>query len=169
MSRSTSLFLLPLFTILALSCGGTSPPASTEHDLLNQAPEPATRPTLGGQMVEIPVKGKVTVLDFWATYCEPCLAEMPELEAWWRNADHGQVQLVGIAADDDDYAVRQKLDELGITFPQLIDDAFVLKGRYLVRSLPAAFVLDRSGRIRYYASADNYRAADLIRAAESLM
>jgi thiol-disulfide isomerase/thioredoxin len=161
--------LLTLVAALALSCGGAGMPPSAQHDLLNQIPEAATRRTLKGELIEIPTAGKVTVLDFWATFCEPCLKEMPELEAWWKTADPNQVQVIGISMDDDSHVVEQKLAELGITFPQLIDDAFVLKGRYLVSSVPAAFAIDRQGRIRYYASADTYRAADLIRAAESLV
>jgi peroxiredoxin len=169
MSRARSLSTVALLVALVSSCGGAGAPTSAKHDLLDQAPEPAARPTLGGEMIEIPVKGKVTVLDFWATFCEPCLAEMPELESWWRTADQARVQVIGISMDDDSYVVEQKLTELGITFPQLIDDGFVLKGRYLVSSVPAAFVLDREGRIRYFASADTYRATDVIRAAESLL
>jgi len=160
---------LLLAAALALSCGGAGAPASAPHDLLGKAPESATRPALGGGLVEIPTPGKVTVLDFWATFCEPCLAEMPELEAWWKTADRTRVRVVGISMDDDSYVVERKLEELGITFPQLIDDGFVLKGRYLVSSVPAAFVIDGKGTIRYFASADTYRAADLIRAAESVL
>lgn len=158
-----------LLAALTYSCGGAGPPASAPHDLLNQQPEPATRPTVGGEMIEIPSRGRVTVLDFWATFCEPCLREMPELEAWWRRTDHARVQVVGISMDDDSYVVEQKLTELGITFPQLIDDGFVLKGRYLVDSVPAAFAIDREGRVRYFASGDSYRAADLTAAAEALL
>lgn len=163
------LLALPLLAVFTLSCGGAGAPASAPHDLLNQTPEPASRRTLDGGMIEIPSRGKVTVLDFWATYCEPCLKEMPELEVWWRGVDQSRVQVVGISMDDDSYIVEQKLTELGITFPQLIDDGFVLKGRYLVDSVPAAFVIDREGRVRYFASADSYRAADLTDAAEALL
>jgi len=159
---------LPLLAVLALSCGGAGTPVSAPHDLLGQIPEPATRPTLGGEAIEIPVRDKVTILDFWATFCDPCLREMPAIERWWREVDRARVQVVGVSMDDDSYVVEQKLTELGITFPQVIDDGFVLKGRYLVSSVPAAFVIDREGRIRYFASAESYRAADVIRVAESL-
>jgi peroxiredoxin len=169
MYQSRPLLALSLLAVLTICCGGTGPPTSAPHDLLNQAPEPATRPTLGGEMIEIPSRGKVTVLDFWATFCEPCLEEMPELEVWWRGVDRNRVQVVGISMDDNSYVVEQKLTELGITFPQLIDDGFVLKGRYLVDSVPAAFVIDREGRVRYFAAADSYRAADLTAAAEALL
>jgi thiol-disulfide isomerase/thioredoxin len=173
MNDSTTRLARPLFaailTALALSCGGAVQPASQAHALLGQAPEPATRPTLGGEVVEIPAPGKVTVLDFWATFCEPCLQEMPALEAWWQGADKSRVQVIGVSMDDDSYVVEQKLKELGITFPQLIDDGFVLKGRYLVDSVPSAFAIDREGKIRYFASAGSYRAAELIDVVESLM
>jgi peroxiredoxin len=150
------------------SCGPSAPP-SAPHDLLQQAPEPADRPQLNGQLTTIPAPGKVTVIDFWATFCEPCLTEMPELERYWRTADKARLQVIGISLDDDSYVVEQKLAELGITFPQIIDDGHVLKGRYLVDSIPAAFVVDRQGRIRYYASAATYHAKDVLDAAEAVL
>jgi peroxiredoxin len=162
--------LLILLAVVALTaCGGAQAPRTTPHELLGQAPESATRPTLNGEMVEIPAPGKITVLDFWATFCEPCLEEMPAIERWWRTVDKNRVQVIGISMDDNSYIVEQKLTELRITFPQLIDDGFILKGRYLVDSVPAAFVIDATGKIRHFSAADAYSADDIIKAAETLL
>jgi len=166
--KRCSVLVFSLLLCLACACGPSAPP-SAPHELLQQTPEPADRPLLNGQLTTIPAPGQVTIIDFWATFCEPCLEEMPELERYWRGADKTKVQLIGISLDDDSYVVEQKLKELGVTFPQIIDDGYVLKGRYLVDSIPSAFVVDQQGRIRYFAPAATYHAADVIQAAEALL
>lgn len=149
------------------ACGPTAPP-SAPHELLQQIPEPADRTLLNGALTTIPAPGKVTIIDFWATFCAPCLNEMPEFERFWRETDRNRVQVIGVALDDDSYMVEKKLAALGITFPQIIDDGHLLKGRYLVDSIPAAFVVDRQGRVRYFAAAEFYRAETVIQAARAL-
>ena len=152
--------------LLLASCGPAVPPSSP-HELLEKTPEPATRALLDGTVTAIPASGKVTLVDFWSLSCAPCLEALPGLDKLWRDADRGAVAFVGVAVDDDSYAVERKIAELGVTFPQTIDDGFVLKGRYRVASVPATFVLDRQGRIRYFtadALADMERIADAIAA-----
>lgn len=94
--------------------------------------------------------GKVVLVNFWATWCLPCRAEMPLLEGMWRrHADAGFV-LVGFSTDRaGEDGVRKFLTDRGITYPvaivrQDVEDAF---GG--VRGIPTSFLLDRSGRIRH--------------------
>jgi thiol-disulfide isomerase/thioredoxin len=160
----------PLFWVgawLLLAACGTALPRSSPHGILGKAPEPASRALLDGTVVAIPPPDKVTVIDFWSLSCEPCLAAMPGLERLWRSSDKSTVAFVGVSIDDDSYAVERRAAELGVTFPQTIDDGLVLKGRYRVDELPATFVLDRQGRIRYFtddALANMKRIADAIAA-----
>jgi len=109
-----------------------------------------------GEWIPIPAPGKVTVVDFWSTFCEPCMKAMPDLERLWRASDPAEVQIVGVAVDDEPGAVRQALPSLGVTFPMVIDSAEVLSGLYKIGgSVPATFVIDRRGRLRFFSSGES--------------
>ena len=104
-----------------------------------------------GQVVRLgELRGKVVLLNFWATWCPPCKAEMPDLNALQREygADRDFVVL-GIndmenAADVVAFAERE-----GIAFPLLLDpDGRVIKDLFDVRYLPTSMIIDRDGRIR---------------------
>lgn len=78
--------------------------------------------SLNGDSVSIPVAwaGKPTLVNLWATWCAPCLKEMPELQAYAVDQDVNGTQVVGIALDDA-VAVQAFLDEYAITYPNLVD------------------------------------------------
>jgi peroxiredoxin len=95
-------------------------------------------------------RGKVVLLNFWATWCPPCKAEMPDLE--WLHRTYGvehDFEVVGInleesAADVEDFARQQ-----GISFPLLLDsDGDVTNRWFAVRNLPTSMIIDRDGFIR---------------------
>jgi thiol-disulfide isomerase/thioredoxin len=89
-------------------------------------------------------RGKVTVLDFWATWCGPCLAAMPKLEKLARS--HPDVSVLAINLDDS-AAARAVFNERGYTMTLLLDDEDV-RDRYGVTSIPHTVIIDRAGRVR---------------------
>jgi thiol-disulfide isomerase/thioredoxin len=89
-------------------------------------------------------RGKVTVLDFWATWCGPCLAAMPKLEKLARS--HPDVSVLAINLDDA-AAARAVFNERGYTMTLLLDDEDV-RDRYGVTSIPHTVIIDRAGRVR---------------------
>jgi thiol-disulfide isomerase/thioredoxin len=95
-------------------------------------------------------KGKVLVVNFWATWCTPCREEMPEFVAAQQELGARGLQFVGIAIDDAD-KVRQYATEIGLNYPALIGGYGSIElSRSLgntVGALPFTIVLDRSGRI----------------------
>jgi len=90
-------------------------------------------------------RGKVTVLDFWATWCGPCLVAMPRLEKLARS--HPDVAVLAINLDDA-VAARAVFNEHGYTMTLLADDSDV-RDRYGVSSIPHTVIIDRSGVVRH--------------------
>lgn len=102
-------------------------------------------------------KGKVVLVDFWATFCSPCVKAMPKLQRLHdQNADKG-FAVIGIATDEEgEKLVRPMVAKTRVRYPILLDNAGTWKA-YGVETLPALFLVDRSGRIiqRFGGGADH--------------
>ena len=106
--------------------------------------------TLDGNVVTSDqLKGKVVLLNFWATWCPPCRLEMPGFESVYElNRNRGFV-VVGVAMDADGTApVQQFLADHHITYPVAMASAPVVQAFGNVNLLPTSFLIDRQGRVR---------------------
>src|SRR6266542_2008492 len=93
-------------------------------------------------------RGKVVMIDFWASWCIPCREEARRLEALWQAyRDHG-VGLVGIAYADTDKEARAFINEFGITYPNGPDLGTRIAQAYRIRGVPETFFVDKCGRVR---------------------
>ena len=93
-------------------------------------------------------RGKVVLAHFWATFCVPCLHEMPGLESLWQEYRERGLVIVGIAADRGSVeVVRDFSRKTGITFPLLHDADGLVRNRYEVVALPMSYIVGRDGRI----------------------
>jgi cytochrome c biogenesis protein CcmG/thiol:disulfide interchange protein DsbE len=102
----------------------------------------------GGSLSLSDLRGRVVVLNFWATWCTPCRAEMPALEQVYRaHQDEGLV-IVGIDVQEAADRVSAFLPEVGVTFPILLDSDTRIATRYRATGLPASFIVDRHGIVR---------------------
>jgi thiol-disulfide isomerase/thioredoxin len=108
--------------------------------------------------------GKVTVLDFWATWCQPCLAAMPRLDQLART--HPDVAVIAINLDDR-AAARAVFDDGRYVMPLVADDGEVSQ-RYGVSSLPHVVVIDRRGAIREVVRGTGRDLAAIVEAVRSL-
>ena len=110
-----------------------------------------TLATLDGSTVRLAdLRGKVVLLNFWATWCPPCKAEMPDLDALQRIYGESQgLVVLGINLQEDAGTVASFVQERNLSFPVLLDtDGTVTSGLYQVRPLPTSFIIDRQGYIR---------------------
>jgi peroxiredoxin len=113
-------------------------------------PAPAfTLPTAdGGTLALEELRGQVVLLNFWATWCEPCRAEMPELDTLAREFGPRGFQVVGIDVGERPDQVRQFAAELKIAFPLVLDTDGQVYPAYGVMGLPTSYLIDAEGRIR---------------------
>jgi cytochrome c biogenesis protein CcmG/thiol:disulfide interchange protein DsbE len=93
-------------------------------------------------------RGKVVLLNIFATWCPPCRAEMSDLEAYYR--EHKEDGFVVLAVNDEENAstVANFVQAQGFTFPILLDPDGKVLSRYGVHGLPTSFFIDRSGMVR---------------------
>jgi thiol-disulfide isomerase/thioredoxin len=93
------------------------------------------------------LKGKVIFLNFWATWCPPCIAEMPSIQALYERIDKEKVVFVMIATNDEEEKVRKFIKRKEFTFP-----VYILKDHYLPtvfhsKAIPTTFIIDKAGTI----------------------
>ena len=91
-------------------------------------------------------KGKIMILNFWATWCSPCRAEMPALQQVANEYEPtGELTVVGINMMEPAQAVKPFTKELDLSFPMALDRKGVLAARYGIIGLPATFFIDANG------------------------
>jgi len=103
----------------------------------------------GGDVQLSGLRGKPVILNFWATWCSPCRAEMPELEALWQRYQDDGLLLIGVDQGENAATVeRFARGVVGTTFPLLLDTNQAVGRAYGVRALPTTVFIDAEGRIQ---------------------
>jgi len=114
------------------------------------APQFELKNETGETMALTDFRGKIVVLNYWASWCPPCRAEMPAMEAASKDYQGDGVVILGInaASQDSSQASQTFIAEMGLTFPILFDQLGAVGGLYQVSALPSTFFIDRDGVIR---------------------
>jgi len=127
--------------------GAAAPALSLER---SRAPALRARTVTGETLsLEKLLAAGPVVLDFWATWCQPCLAELPELEALHRKYRERGLTVVGVSVDGPrNFAkVRPSVAKLGLTFPIVLDEDGRIQQSWQVRAMPTTVVIDSAGVI----------------------
>ena len=145
MRRRTFLAAAALtFTAPTLRAAGvltrwTGPPAAPLVDLFTPEGTPLTLASL---------RGKVVLVNFWATWCEPCVTEMPSLQKL-RDRFAPRLEVLGINYQEGPVRINEFLRESGITFPIVRDTDGAVAKAWGARIFPASFVVDRAGNVKH--------------------
>jgi cytochrome c biogenesis protein CcmG/thiol:disulfide interchange protein DsbE len=92
-------------------------------------------------------RGKVVLVNFWATWCPPCIEETPSLEKLSTDLHPLGVEVIGISVDQDPAALKKFVGEYHISFPVVRDPDQTLAALYGTFKFPETYILDRDGRV----------------------
>ncbi len=119
-----------------------------QSSLLNKPAPEFVRTDLSGRQVDLKaLRGKVVLLNFWATWCGPCQVELPQFQAWQDKYSSAGLQVIAVSMDDDATPVRAAVRKLHLRLPVVMgDDKFgSLYGGVL--GLPITFLIARDGTV----------------------
>jgi thiol-disulfide isomerase/thioredoxin len=142
--RQLLLCFLLLFCFTAAHAQSALPAPPLLH---KKAPEFA-RLDLNGRTLDLDsFRGKVILLNFWATWCAPCQIEMPIFAQWQRQYGAQGLQVIGISMDDDPALARRLSAKLRLNYPVAMGDEHLGKLYGGVLGLPLTYLIDRNGEV----------------------
>src|SRR3569833_1065763 len=137
--------VLVLLACAILSMHGKAS-AQSSSDLLHKLAPQFSRPDLNGRQINLKdYRGKVVLLNFWATWCASCQVELPRFEEWQKQYGKDGLQVLTISMDDGDALVRKSDRKLHLGLPVLIVDANLGETYGGVLGLPVTFLIGRDG------------------------
>ena len=134
--------------LIALLAYGVASESDDKEVTGERAPEISLPPLEGGEERSLAdFRGQVVVLNYWASWCEPCERESPLLERWHRRISKHNATVLGIDALDVTSDAQAFIDRYDLTYPQLRDKDGSTQDDLGITGFPETFVIDREGRI----------------------
>jgi peroxiredoxin len=136
----------PLLGATLLAVAGWASAAATVGAT---APDFTLRTLNGPNMRLQEQRGKVVLVNFWATWCGPCRKEMPHLNRISDKYKSAGLAMMGVNVDEDVRKAAEVAGKLAVSFPVLLDTDKAVSKLYDLNAMPSTMVIDRSGRVRY--------------------
>ena len=139
-----------LVIILSLKLNDSAFEFSNQVDIASGTPAPDfTFPGLDGKMVSLSdYRGKVVLVNIWATWCPPCVDEMPSMEKLYRKFKGKNFEILAVSIDEPGLkAVAPFMKKSNLTFPALIDSEGAIKAVYGITGIPESFIIDKQGNL----------------------
>jgi peroxiredoxin len=138
-----------IVAVLALAAATILVFGETAGDPIGQgSPAPAfalPRVRDGAPLSLSDLRGRVVLLNFWATWCKPCEDEMPAMERLYQQLGGADFELVAVSVDEDAAEVTDFVDRLALSFPVLLDRGREVSTAYQTFRYPESFLIDREG------------------------
>jgi len=144
--------LLLLFELTAAEAGAQTAAQQDNQPVIRFVRNPDPAPdfklnTLDGKPLTLAaLQGKVVLLNFWATWCGPCRAEIPDLIVL-QDRYKGRLQVIGLNVDDEEADIQKYVEEMGINYPVAMTSNDLRLQYGGIPALPTSFVLDTEGRV----------------------
>jgi thiol-disulfide isomerase/thioredoxin len=117
------------------------------QDQPSQSPDFALTDFNGEPLTLSQFKGKVVLVDFWASWCAPCQSEIPRFIEWQKKYGDQGLQVIGISMDDDEKAARKFAERMKPNYPMAMGNAKVAEAFGGVLGLPANLIISRNGKV----------------------
>jgi cytochrome c biogenesis protein CcmG, thiol:disulfide interchange protein DsbE len=147
-ARSRTAGSLLILSLLLLLFSAAAQTATRGAGVGHSAPNFSRADLSHRKIVLSSYRGKVVLLNFWATWCAPCLTEMPTFAEWQKQYGSGNFQVIGISMDDATPEVIATVSRLKLNYPVLMGDEYLGADYGGVLGLPVTFLIDREGKIR---------------------
>lgn len=114
----------------------------------DQAPNFVLERMLSDETIELEeLKGKGVMINFWATYCEPCKKEMPHMEELYAEYEEKGIEIVAVSVDKNSMVIEDFYNRLNLSFPLVHDKNGTVMDRYQVVPLPTSYFINPDGTI----------------------